>query len=315
MTGQRFVYVTGKGGVGKTAVALALGLASAASGRRTIVCEQHGQWRVPRAFDLEQPDQHAEVAVAPGLWTISIDPPRALAEWLGGTAGRAAAAMLVRAHAVEQLVAAAPGAFDLVTLGKAFDLTRERRRDGRRGYDRVVVDGPPTAQAVAQLHAPREYAALVRRGPVGDQARDLAGFIADPGSTRVVVVTLPTELAVNETLGLTADIERELGRPVDLVLVNQVLPLRFAAEEVDLIEHAAATRSSVARAAADAVRRLWARSARQQEQISRLRAGVDAQLRELPYLVAPRIGRQELEQLAELVMPPSATEPVLARVG
>ena len=50
---RRLLYVTGKGGVGKTTVAAALGLAAAHAGRRTIVCEVAEQDRVSRAFRRE----------------------------------------------------------------------------------------------------------------------------------------------------------------------------------------------------------------------------------------------------------------------
>src|SRR4051812_24012522 len=50
---KALLYVTGKGGVGKTTVSAALGLAAAAAGRRTIVCEVAAQERVSRAFQRE----------------------------------------------------------------------------------------------------------------------------------------------------------------------------------------------------------------------------------------------------------------------
>src|SRR5215203_1560402 len=90
---RTLLYVTGKGGVGKTTVAAALGLAAAHSGRRTIVCEVAEQDRMSRAFARHGVRPEQEVQLAEGLWAITIDPQRALEEWLGrqlggGTAGR-----------------------------------------------------------------------------------------------------------------------------------------------------------------------------------------------------------------------------------
>ena len=58
------LYVTGKGGVGKTTVAAALGLAAARTGRRTIVCEVAEQDRMSRAFARQgvRPEQEVELA-------------------------------------------------------------------------------------------------------------------------------------------------------------------------------------------------------------------------------------------------------------
>src|SRR4051794_41939156 len=107
---RRLLYVTGKGGVGKTTVATALGLAAAEAGRRTIVCEVAEQDRVSRALGREGVGVETETQLADHLWAITIDPQRALEEWLakqlgGGAAFRA----LARSSAFQYFVAAAPG--------------------------------------------------------------------------------------------------------------------------------------------------------------------------------------------------------------
>ena len=86
---RTLLYVTGKGGVGKTTVAASLGLAAAARGRRTIVCEVAEQDRVSRAFAREGVRREQEVELAENLWAITIDPTAALQEWLASSsAGR-----------------------------------------------------------------------------------------------------------------------------------------------------------------------------------------------------------------------------------
>src|SRR5947209_2226497 len=78
---RRLVFVTGKGGVGKSTVATALGLLAARSGRKTIVAELAGQERVQQAFDTSGAT-FSEMEIAPGLFTISIDPQNAMEEYL-----------------------------------------------------------------------------------------------------------------------------------------------------------------------------------------------------------------------------------------
>ena len=84
---RTLLYVTGKGGVGKTTVAASLGLAAAERGRRTIVCEVAEQDRVSRAFAREGVQREQEVELAENLWAISIDPNAALQEWLSRQLG------------------------------------------------------------------------------------------------------------------------------------------------------------------------------------------------------------------------------------
>src|SRR3954465_10603684 len=84
---RRLLYVTGKGGVGKTTVAAALGMAAAEAGRRTIVCEVADQDRGSRALGREGVVPETEVQLAGNLWAITIDPTQALQEWLGKQIG------------------------------------------------------------------------------------------------------------------------------------------------------------------------------------------------------------------------------------
>ena len=74
---KRLVFVTGKGGVGKSTVAAALAIVAARRGRRTIVAELQGQDRLLRAFGATgEPDE--EVAIDEHLSVVSIDPQRAM---------------------------------------------------------------------------------------------------------------------------------------------------------------------------------------------------------------------------------------------
>src|SRR5437588_2883110 len=78
---KRLIFVTGKGGVGKSTVATALGLVGARRGLRTIVVELAAQEHVQGIFE-HHGEHFLEVELAPGLFTISIDPQHAMEEYL-----------------------------------------------------------------------------------------------------------------------------------------------------------------------------------------------------------------------------------------
>jgi anion-transporting ArsA/GET3 family ATPase len=78
---HRLLFVTGKGGVGKSTVATAIGLVGARQGLRTIVAELSSQKRIQRAFDAMN-DRLEEVELISGLFAISIDPKDAIEEYL-----------------------------------------------------------------------------------------------------------------------------------------------------------------------------------------------------------------------------------------
>src|SRR3954468_23214075 len=169
---RKLLYVTGKGGVGKTTVAAAIGLAAARLGRRTIVCEVAEQDRMSRAFARQgvRPEQEGELSA--GLWAIPHDPQKGLGEWLsrqlgGGPAGR----LVGHSHAFQYFVAAAPGAKELITIAKIWELAQQQRWNRHnRPYDLVVVDAPASGHGIAMLATPRTFGEIARVGPIRRQA-------------------------------------------------------------------------------------------------------------------------------------------------
>ena len=163
---RSLLYVTGKGGVGKTTVAAALGLAAARTGRRTIVCEVAEQDRMSRAFARHGVRAEQEVELAEDLWAITIDPQAALEEWLAKQVGGTALKVLGHSHAFQYFVAAAPGAKELITIAKVWELAQAQRWNrGNRSYDLVVVDAPASGHGIGMLTTPRTFAEIARVGP------------------------------------------------------------------------------------------------------------------------------------------------------
>ena len=163
---KRLVFVTGKGGVGKSTISIALGLAAASRGKRTIVCEVGGQETASRVFRRAEIGFH-EVEVADNLWAISIDPDHSLREYLLlQLKVRAMRDMLVRSRIFNYLAAATPGLKELVTIGKIWELAQpDRRVKKARDYDLVIVDAPATGHGIGFLQTPRTFAGIARVGP------------------------------------------------------------------------------------------------------------------------------------------------------
>jgi anion-transporting ArsA/GET3 family ATPase len=296
---KRLVLVTGKGGVGKTTVAAALGLVAAGLGKRTIVCEVAEQERLGGLFG-EAGGGHRERELAPGLFGISIDPERAKEEWLRyELRSGALAGLLGHSRIFQYLTAAAPGLTELVTVGKVWELAQLQRKTARASpYDLVIVDAPATGHGLAMLSAPRTFADVARVGPINRQAGKIHRFIANPGSTGVLVVALAEEMPVNETLYFGERLRSEMGMGIDEIVVNAIYPERFSTEEARRLESLDGRGSRDAQAAVRAALSEHRRARMQRAQLRRLRRHAEAPVRTLPYLFAPELGRGELEELA-----------------
>jgi anion-transporting ArsA/GET3 family ATPase len=296
---KRLVVVTGKGGVGKTTVAAALGLLAARQGRRTVVCEVAQQERLAGLFGARDVG-HGEVELAPGLFSVSVQPERAMHEWLRHQLKSGAlAGLLGHSRLFGYLTAAAPGVTELVTVGKVWDLAQVERRTGGSPFDLVIMDAPATGHALALLRAPRTYANIARVGPIARQAASIDAFLRDSSATGVLSVALPEEMPVNETVDLEQRLADDLGMDVGQVVANGVLPARFTAADARRLRSLDGQGTKAAQAAVTSALVEHGRAAGQQEQLERLRAEVRAPVTTLPYLYEPEPRRRELELLSD----------------
>ncbi len=224
LTGVRLHVVTGKGGTGKTTVAGALALALASGGRRVLVMEVEGRQGLAQLFDTPPlPYEERRVGTAPDggeVFALAVDAEKALLEYLDlfyklGRAGRA----LDKMGAVDFATTVAPGLRDVLLTGKAYEAVRHNR-GGRRTYDAVVLDAPPTGRVTRFLNVNSEVAGLARMGPVRNQA-DTIMKLLHSGETAVHLVTLLEEMPVQETIDGIAELTAA-GLPVGVVVLNML---------------------------------------------------------------------------------------------
>jgi anion-transporting ArsA/GET3 family ATPase len=235
LSSSNVVMVTGKGGVGKTTAAAAIALAAVASGRRTILVEVEGRQGFSRTFGTA-PWDYQPREFRPDLWGMAIDPAEAVYEYLDRFYGlKRVHWVMERSHALDFVTTAAPGLKDLLLLGKVYDLEIQRRADGRRRYDLIVVDAPPTGRIVPFLRAPEGVTEIVRVGPIQRQAGSMWEMLQNPKRLRAVVVSLLEEMPVRETVE-AVDALRDAGLDVGPVIANQVVVPRLSAEAAEEIQ-------------------------------------------------------------------------------
>jgi len=297
---KRLVFVTGKGGVGKTTVAAALGLAAASAGRRTIVCEVAQQERMSRVFRREGVG-YSETRLATDLYAISIDPEHSMEEYLRSQVKPSALYPLLFENRLFQYFAAAtPGMRELVTIGKVWELAQfERRNPEAMPYDLVIVDAPSTGHGLGILRTPRTFRDVARVGPIRRQADKIDAFITDPDTTGFVAVALPEEMPVNETVEFERNLREEIGVELDAVVVNALYPERFTDPEAERIEQAAASNGSPGvEAALKAALFEHHRARTQRAELARLSEEIGHNPITLPFLFEPELDLGSFELLS-----------------
>jgi anion-transporting ArsA/GET3 family ATPase len=230
----RLHVVTGKGGTGKTTVAAALALALACEQKRVLLIEVEGRQGLAQLFDMPPlPYEDTRLAATSGgeVFGLAVDAEAAMLEYLemfysvkrGGS-------VLRKMGAIDFVTTIAPGLRDVLLTGKIKEsVTRTER--GRRCYDYVVVDAPPTGRITQFLQATHEVAGLTKLGPIHRQSMGVIDLLHSE-QTAVHVVTLLEEMPVQETLDAIGEL-RATGYRVGQVIVNRARPELVGANAPD----------------------------------------------------------------------------------
>jgi anion-transporting ArsA/GET3 family ATPase len=275
---RRLIVVTGKGGVGRSALTAALAIRAARRGRRVLAMALSDGPGLAAHLRVESFGYDPR-SVRPGLDLLAVEPTAALDEYLRlqlhiPRLGPASRAFRVLADTV-------PGIRDTVVIGKAiFEATSGR-------WDLIVADGPPIGQILSYLRAPSTIQGLVPAGRVERQSAWMREVLEDPAQTAVVMATLAEELPVLETLEALEALEAESLTTVAEVVVNRLLP--------DLDVAPGLLESAEPGPERDAARLHCALRSAQQQWLERLPAGP-----RLPYLFGVFTPGEVAARLADL---------------
>ena len=230
MLDRRLLFVTGKGGVGKTTVAAALADLAAARGTRTLVVEMDAKGAIAEALD-SPPLTFRPTEVRPGLFAMAMNTEDSLREYLRVVARIPLVGRIgPLARTFDFVADAAPGVKEILAIGKVCYEVRERH------YDLVVVDAEASGHIVAQIDAPRAIRELVQVGMVREQTEWMLGILGDPAITGLVAVTTAEEMPVVETIELLDKVRTTTEVDVAAVIANRVPPRWFAAADDEVLD-------------------------------------------------------------------------------
>jgi hypothetical protein len=204
---RNLLFVVGKGGVGKTAVSQAIALALSRRGKRTLwICFEDP---VLPADELRK--------VSPHLWHLNCDSGKAFEEYARLKIGMSGIARIfVGNRLVQYLAKAAPGIHELVLLGKVWH--------ERKNYDHVIIDMPSTGYGLAMFQSTRNFTNLFTGGPIHRDAGAMLGTFGNSEEAGQLIVALPEEMPLQESLELEAYILEQFPDNRPGFLVNRCFP-------------------------------------------------------------------------------------------
>lgn len=250
----KYMFFTGKGGVGKTSVSTAVSIALADAGKQVLLVSTDAASNLDEMLGVELSNQPVAVPEVPGMFVLNIDPE--------------AAAIDYRARVVEQMGSQASDQ-DIALVREqlsgactteiaTFDEFAHLLSEGAAAYDYVVFDTAPTGHTLRLLSLPKAWSGFLEGNDRGASClgphsglkmqeqlfKQALAALNNSALTTVVLVTRPDKGALDEAAH-SSDELRELG------LVNQRLVVNAVFKRSDLNDPIAAAIEAIGQRALD----------------------------------------------------------------
>lgn len=230
----RFIFVTGKGGVGGTTISAALACIVSSLGRRTLLATSHSADMLSAIFEVDLGS--GVFPWSDHLHILAVDPRASRREYgrleLGDNPVFRA---VFDSTWVNRFLDAIPGLSEWAILGK---VTHHAllAMGSPEAYDTVVFDAPPTGHALEMLRLPGLIAHIFPSGRLHEESEKRISLLGDPDRCLMVLVAAPEDLPAKEAEEAAKAVRRVLGVDPGFLVINHVTPNPFSSEEAALIE-------------------------------------------------------------------------------
>lgn len=230
----KFVFLTGKGGVGKTSLACATAVSLADAGKRVLLVSTDPASNVGQVFGVEIGNHITPITTVPGLDTLEIDPEAAAAEYRDRIVGPMRGVLPEKAlKGVEEQLSGA-----CTTEIAAFDeFTALLTDDAVTGaYDHIIFDTAPTGHTIRLLKLPGAWSGFLETGGDASCLGPLAGLekqraryaaavesLSDAARTRLILVARPRASSLAEAARTSRELA-EIGIGNQQLAINGLMP-------------------------------------------------------------------------------------------
>jgi len=237
MSNTKYIFFSGKGGVGKTTMACATALHHARQGEKTLIVTTDPASNLSDVFETKI--GHKITPIVENLWAMEIDPDKSTEEYRERILAPMRVVMPDSVMAVLEEQFNSPCTTEIASFDRFVDfMTLEKEGDGAE-YDVIIFDTAPTGHTIRLLELPVDWSKHIEEsargsgntciGPVASIQENKAKYdkatrlLADPRSTTFVFVLQPEETSVYETLRSTHEIGEIGVRNIELI-INGILP-------------------------------------------------------------------------------------------
>lgn len=214
---RSLLIVSGKGGVGRSTVALLIAQGLAARGKRVLLATTGADDRLATLSGLHQLSEQPQ-SPRSGLSLVRLSPAHSVREYAEMVLwSRRIARAIFENKIVRRLLAAIPGMEDFAVLGKVWhEATRAQN------YDHVIFDGPASGHLQTTLRSPQSIVDTLGQGPLAKEARSMVRSLRDSEQVGLVLVALPQAWPLTELAELEGALSQEPGVGACALVVNQL---------------------------------------------------------------------------------------------
>lgn len=239
----RYLFFTGKGGVGKTSIACAAALELVDAGKRVLLVSTDPASNIGQVFGQEVGNRMVPINGVPGLTAMEIDPEEAVVQYRERVIGPLRG--VVPDEEIRAVTESLSGSCttEIASFNEFTGLLTDRTLASQ--YDHILFDTAPTGHTIRLLRLPGSWSDYLERGrgdasclgPMAGLDRQKTVYaeaveaLASPDLTRLVLVSRPQRSALAE-IGRTHEELADIGLTQQHVVINGVMPESEAADQL-----------------------------------------------------------------------------------